>query len=73
EQQGIDSKGFLEFFDCPGSRQGVEDLKKSGLSKVFWAEDTTMSTYLVNRNLSFNESGEYKKTFIGSGVGTGSV
>ncbi|GJZ79005.1 hypothetical protein Tco_0643842, partial [Tanacetum coccineum] len=28
EQQGIDSKGFLEFFDCPGSRQGVEDLKK---------------------------------------------
>ncbi|GKB73466.1 hypothetical protein Tco_0934878 [Tanacetum coccineum] len=24
-------------------------------------------------NMSFNESGEYKKTFIGSGVGTGSV
>ncbi|GJZ20844.1 zinc finger, CCHC-type containing protein, partial [Tanacetum coccineum] len=24
----IDSKGFLEFFDCPGSRQGVEDLKR---------------------------------------------
>ncbi|GKB23874.1 zinc finger, CCHC-type containing protein [Tanacetum coccineum] len=73
------------------------------LSKVFWAEDTTMSTYLVNRspsstsgfktpidmlgffgwpasikqgmlepvkvkNMGFNESGEYKKTFIGSGV-----
>ncbi|GKF48092.1 hypothetical protein Tco_0141343, partial [Tanacetum coccineum] len=72
------------------------------------AEDTTMSTYLVNRspsaaigfktpidmlgifdwltsikqgmlepvkvkNMGFNESGEYKKTFIGSGVGTGSV
>nr|GEX10440.1 retrotransposon protein, putative, Ty1-copia subclass [Tanacetum cinerariifolium] len=59
----------------------------SGLSKVFWAEDTTMSTYLVNRspssaiefkkpidmNMGFHESGEYKKTFIGSGVGTGSV
>ncbi|GJX79795.1 zinc finger, CCHC-type containing protein [Tanacetum coccineum] len=107
----------------------------SGLSKVFWAEDTTMSTYLVNRspssaigfktpidmlgffgwlasikqgmlepvkvkciflgyrkgivgnklwrfddvtskvvlykNMGFNESGEYKKTFIGFGVGTG--
>ncbi|GJY34554.1 hypothetical protein Tco_0419023 [Tanacetum coccineum] len=51
------------------------------------AEDTTMSTYLVNRssssvigfktpidtNIGFNKSGEYKKTFIGSGVGTGSV
>ncbi|GJX03562.1 hypothetical protein Tco_0189478 [Tanacetum coccineum] len=53
-------------------------LIQSGLSKVLWAEDTTMSTYLVNkvvlyRNMCFNESGEYKKTFIGSGVGIGSV
>nr|GEU32162.1 reverse transcriptase domain-containing protein [Tanacetum cinerariifolium] len=75
------------------------------------ADDTTMSTYLVNRspssvirfkkprvmlgffswlasiqqwmlepvkvvlyrNMGFNESGEYKKTFIGSGVGTGAM
>nr|GEU43230.1 zinc finger, CCHC-type [Tanacetum cinerariifolium] len=137
----------LEFFDYPGPRQGVEDLREllhkgaqgdrevkvfqvsnddtavsevakhlgvagtqqqnglvdetnvtlfanvrcflieSGLSKVFWVEDTTMSTYLVNRssssaigfkkpidmNMGFNESGEYKKTFIGSGVGMGSM
>ncbi|GJT42505.1 hypothetical protein Tco_0951220 [Tanacetum coccineum] len=81
------------------------NVRRSGLSKVFWVEDTTMSTYLVNRSPSlaigfktpvdmlgffcwlaikqwmlepvkeygFNESGEYKKTFIGSGVGTGSV
>ncbi|GJR38196.1 zinc finger, CCHC-type containing protein [Tanacetum coccineum] len=112
-------------------------LIQSGMSKVFWAEDTTRSTYLVNRspssaigfkkpidmlgffgwlasikqgmlepvkvkciflgyhksivgnklwrlddvtskvvlyrNMGFNESGEYKKTFIGSGVGTGSM
>ncbi|GJU74634.1 zinc finger, CCHC-type containing protein [Tanacetum coccineum] len=72
-------------------------LIQSGLSKVLWAEDTTISTYLVNKvtiiaigfktsidmigmlepvkvkNMSFNESEEYKKTFIGSGVGTGSV
>ncbi|GKA39449.1 zinc finger, CCHC-type containing protein [Tanacetum coccineum] len=112
-------------------------LIQSSLSKVFWAEDTTRSTYLVNRspssaigfkkpidmlgffgwlasikqgmlepvkvkciflgyhksivgnklcrlddvtlkvvlyrNMSFNESREYKKTFIGSGVGTGSM
>ncbi|GKC26949.1 hypothetical protein Tco_1034243, partial [Tanacetum coccineum] len=64
----------------------------SGMSKVFWAKDTTRSTYLVNRspssaigfkkpidmlgfywNMGFSESGEYKKTFIGSGVGTGSM
>lgn len=112
-------------------------LIQSGLSKVFWPEDTTGSTYLVNRspssaigfktsidmlvffgwlasnkqgmlepvkvkciflgyrkgivgnklwrfddvtsnvvlyrNMGFNESEEYKKTFIGSGVVTGSV
>ncbi|GJU69514.1 hypothetical protein Tco_1255773 [Tanacetum coccineum] len=112
-------------------------LIQSGLFKVFWAEDTTMSTYLVNRspssaigfkkprdmlgffgwlasiergmlkpvkvkciflgyhkrivgnklwrlddvtskvvlyrNMGFNESEEYKTTFIGSGVGTGLV
>ncbi|GJY13727.1 hypothetical protein Tco_0383036 [Tanacetum coccineum] len=66
-------------------RLGAE-LDKSGLSKVLWAEDTTISTYLVNkvtiisdwiqeayRNMGFNESGEYKKIFIGSGVGTGSM
>ncbi|GKB70510.1 zinc finger, CCHC-type containing protein [Tanacetum coccineum] len=111
-------------------------LIQSGLSKVLWAEDTTMSIYLVNRspssaigfktpvdmlmffgwlaikqgmlepvkvkciflgyrkgivgnklwrlddvtskvvlyrNMGFNESEEYKKIFIGSGVSTGSV
>nr|GEW78903.1 leucine-rich receptor-like protein kinase family protein [Tanacetum cinerariifolium] len=41
-------------------------LIQSGLSKVLWAEDTT-------RNMGFNESVEYKKTFIGFGVGTGSM
>ncbi|GKC82076.1 hypothetical protein Tco_1137793 [Tanacetum coccineum] len=118
-------QGYKGFVD------GTIRNKKSGLSKVFWAEDTTMSTYLVNRspssaigfktpvdmlgffgwlaikqgmlepvkvkciflgyrkgivgnklwrlddvtskvvlyrNMGFNESREYKKTFIGSGV-----
>ncbi|GKF10730.1 hypothetical protein Tco_0048656, partial [Tanacetum coccineum] len=59
--------------DCLGGTS-----RRSGLSKVLWADDTTMSTYLVNkvvlyRNMGFNESGKYKKTFIGSGVGTGSM
>nr|GEU32539.1 zinc finger, CCHC-type [Tanacetum cinerariifolium] len=62
-------------------------LIQSGLSKVFWADDTTRSTYLVNRspssvigfkkpidmNIGFNDSEEYKKTFIGPNVGTGSM
>nr|GEV49432.1 zinc finger, CCHC-type [Tanacetum cinerariifolium] len=57
-------------------------LIRSDMSKVFWAEDTTRSTYLVNRspslaigfkkpidmNTCFNKSGKYKKTFISSGV-----
>ncbi|GKE59317.1 zinc finger, CCHC-type containing protein, partial [Tanacetum coccineum] len=106
-----------------GIREHFKELdEKSCLSKVFRAEDTAMSTYLVNRspssaigfktpvdmlgffgwlasikqgmlepvkvivgnklwrfddvtsnvvlykNMGFNESGEYKKTFIGSGV-----
>ncbi|GJT31290.1 hypothetical protein Tco_0911565 [Tanacetum coccineum] len=82
---------------------------QTGVIAAEWAEDTTMSTYLVTRspssaigfktpidmlgffgwlasikqgmlepvvlyrNTGFNESGEYKKTFIGSDVGTGSM
>nr|GFA92541.1 zinc finger, CCHC-type [Tanacetum cinerariifolium] len=38
-------------------------LIRSDMSKVFWADDTT-------RNMGFNESGEYKKTFIGFGTGS---
>nr|GEW13947.1 hypothetical protein [Tanacetum cinerariifolium] len=34
EQQGIDSKGFLELFDYPGSRQDVEDLKGVGFKQL---------------------------------------
>ncbi|GJX05582.1 hypothetical protein Tco_0191498 [Tanacetum coccineum] len=78
----------LRFFSKRNIRLGGRS-RRSGLSEVLWAEDTTMSTYLVNRsaslaigfktpvvlykNMGFNESGEYKKTFIGSGVGTGSM
>ncbi|GJR67058.1 transposase family protein [Tanacetum coccineum] len=44
EVHGLDSKGFLKFFDCLGLRQGVEDLRE--------VKDTTRSTYLVNRSPS---------------------
>ncbi|GJW42357.1 hypothetical protein Tco_0071156 [Tanacetum coccineum] len=34
---------------------------------------TLLAKVVLYRNMGFNESGEYKKTFIGFGVGTGSV
>ncbi|GJX93940.1 hypothetical protein Tco_0348526, partial [Tanacetum coccineum] len=34
---------------------------------------TLLAKVVLYRNMGFNESGKYKKTFIGSGVGTGSV
>ncbi|GJQ95744.1 zinc finger, CCHC-type containing protein [Tanacetum coccineum] len=34
---------------------------------------TLLAKVVLYRNMGFNESGEYKKTFIGSGVGTGLV
>nr|GEV99707.1 zinc finger, CCHC-type [Tanacetum cinerariifolium] len=116
----------LEFFDCLGSRQGVEDFKqrvkrmasmntglnikkldrnivqKDGGSKqvrfkqlspgvetrvhgvhdekrvgfeveMQRAQGDCEAEVVLYRNIGFNESGEYKKTFIGSGVGTGSM
>ena len=38
-----------------------------------WRLDDVTSKGVLYRNMGFNESEEYKKTFIGSGVGTGSV
>ncbi|GJX46287.1 hypothetical protein Tco_0271477 [Tanacetum coccineum] len=38
-----------------------------------WRLDDVTSKVVLYKNMGFNKSGEYKKTFIGSGVGTGSV
>ncbi|GKD67811.1 hypothetical protein Tco_1321901 [Tanacetum coccineum] len=38
-----------------------------------WRLDDVTSKVVLDMNMGFNESVEYKKTFIGSGVGTGSV
>ncbi|GJS61827.1 hypothetical protein Tco_0656611 [Tanacetum coccineum] len=97
----IEKPPFFEFFK-------LVTMILFSLSKVFWVEDTTRSTYLVNRSpssaIGFKQpidmlgffgwlasirqgilepvkvknrfplrSGEYKKTFIGSDVGTGSM
>nr|GEZ45616.1 zinc finger, CCHC-type [Tanacetum cinerariifolium] len=39
-------------------------------NKILRLDDIT-STIVLYRNICFNESGEYKNTFIGSGIGTG--
>ncbi|GKF23903.1 hypothetical protein Tco_0076225, partial [Tanacetum coccineum] len=38
-----------------------------------WRLDDVTSKVVLYKNIGFNESGKYKKTFIGSGVGTGSM
>ncbi|GJT69820.1 hypothetical protein Tco_1029106 [Tanacetum coccineum] len=50
----------VELQGAQGDREA--EVFQSGLSKV-----------VLYKNMGFNESGEYKKTFIGSGVGTGLV
>ncbi|GJT17173.1 hypothetical protein Tco_0875879 [Tanacetum coccineum] len=131
ELQGAQGDHEAEVFQVSNDDTAMAQRRLYGLSKIFWAEDTTRSTYLVNRspsssiefnkpidmlgffgwlasikqgmlepvkikcifleyhksivgnklwrlddvtskvvlyrNMGFNESGEYKKTFIGSG------
>ncbi|GKE79958.1 hypothetical protein Tco_1549958 [Tanacetum coccineum] len=92
---GRELKGIVKL---RSTQQCMKSVIQSGLSKIFWVEDTTRSTYQVNgspssaigfkkhidmlgffgwlasiKNMGFNKSRKYKKTFIGSGVGTGSV
>nr|GEX86523.1 chitinase 2-like [Tanacetum cinerariifolium] len=43
---------------------------KSIMGNKLWRSDDVTSKVVIYRNMDFNESGEYKKTFIGSGVGT---
>ncbi|GJW91997.1 zinc finger, CCHC-type containing protein [Tanacetum coccineum] len=46
---------------------------KSIMGNKLWRLDDVTSKVVLYKNMGFNESGEYKKTFIGSGVGTGSM
>nr|GEU68389.1 hypothetical protein [Tanacetum cinerariifolium] len=46
---------------------------KSIVGNKLWRLDDVTSKVVLYRNMDFNESGEYKKTFFGSGVGTGST
>nr|GEV32051.1 zinc finger, CCHC-type [Tanacetum cinerariifolium] len=46
---------------------------KNIVGNKLWRLDDVTSKVVLYRNMGFNESGEYKKTIIGSGVGTGSM
>ncbi|GKB55801.1 hypothetical protein Tco_0911987 [Tanacetum coccineum] len=46
---------------------------ESILGNKLWRLDDVTSKVVLYRNMGFNESGEYKKTFIGSSVGMGSM
>nr|GFA12341.1 zinc finger, CCHC-type [Tanacetum cinerariifolium] len=46
---------------------------KSIVGNNIWTLVEVTSKVVLYRNMGFNESGEYKKTFIGSSVGTGSM
>ncbi|GJX22875.1 hypothetical protein Tco_0227320, partial [Tanacetum coccineum] len=43
------------------------------MSSRLWRLDDVTSKVVLYRNMGFNESEEYKKTFIGYGVDTGSM
>ncbi|GKB98613.1 hypothetical protein Tco_0984750 [Tanacetum coccineum] len=45
--------------------------RKGIVGNKLWRLDDVTSKVVVYRNMGCNESGEYKKTFIGSGVGMG--
>ncbi|GKA43038.1 zinc finger, CCHC-type containing protein [Tanacetum coccineum] len=46
---------------------------KGIVGNKLWRLDDVTSKVVLYRNMGFNESGKYKKFFIGSGVGTGSM
>nr|GEY18906.1 zinc finger, CCHC-type [Tanacetum cinerariifolium] len=56
------------------TRKTLKGGKQLGEYQTGWKIKTGNVLYSCNqRNMDFNESGEYKKTFIGFGVGTGLV
>ncbi|GJR16800.1 hypothetical protein Tco_0965327 [Tanacetum coccineum] len=56
------------------TRKTLKSRKQLGEYQIGWKIKTgNILDFCNQRNMGFNESEEYKKTFIGSGVGTGSV
>nr|GEW60222.1 G-type lectin S-receptor-like serine/threonine-protein kinase LECRK3 [Tanacetum cinerariifolium] len=77
----IDMLGFLGWL--ASIKQGMlEPVKvkciflgyyKTIVGNKLWRLDDVTSKVVLYKNIGFNESEEYQKTFIGSGVGTGSM
>nr|GEW77436.1 retrotransposon protein, putative, Ty1-copia subclass [Tanacetum cinerariifolium] len=74
--------GMLEFFGWHASikQRMLEPVMvkciflryyKSIVGNKLWRLDDVTLKVVLYRNMGFNESGEYNKTFIGSGVGAG--
>nr|GFB34967.1 leucine-rich receptor-like protein kinase family protein [Tanacetum cinerariifolium] len=59
----------------PGVETGVHEVHDENVFGLRWncRELKGIVKLRFFRNMGFNESGEYKKTFIGFGVGTGSM
>ncbi|GKC86549.1 hypothetical protein Tco_1147198, partial [Tanacetum coccineum] len=77
----IDTLGFLGWLASIKQRM-LEPVKvkciflrcrKGIVANKLWRLDDVTSKVVLYRNMGFNKSGEYKKTFIGSGVGTSSM
>ncbi|GKD06161.1 hypothetical protein Tco_1181135 [Tanacetum coccineum] len=47
--------------------------QKTNTGNKLWRLDDVTSKVVLYMNMGYNESGEYKKNFIGSGAGTGSM
>ncbi|GKC78526.1 hypothetical protein Tco_1129300, partial [Tanacetum coccineum] len=74
EQQAVEDKQPEEKIntDCLVKEQEKE-YQAGWKIKTSNVLDSCNQSLVCLRNMGFNESGEYKKTFIGSGVGTGSM
>ncbi|GJW92354.1 zinc finger, CCHC-type containing protein [Tanacetum coccineum] len=71
DKEPLDACKRKEAFQCVkcillGYRKGI-------VGNKLWRLDDITSKVVLYRNMGFNESGEYMKTFIGFGVGTGSM
>ncbi|GJR35135.1 hypothetical protein Tco_1210819 [Tanacetum coccineum] len=82
----LEKKGFIMKMQSDKIKRSTQQCTKSEVAKrlgvvgiyqqnglVEETNVTLLAKVVLYRNMGFNESGEYKKTFIGSGVGTGSV
>ncbi|GJY70981.1 hypothetical protein Tco_0474684, partial [Tanacetum coccineum] len=82
----LEKEGFTVKMRSGKIKMSTQQCMKSGVTKHLGVAEiqqqnglveetnvTLLAKVVLYRHIGFNESGEYKKTFIGSGIGTGSV